>query len=219
MTDGLLVDRKELQEGLTTIRRFSKAKGTLLAYVYLELGQLKIQAGKTRVTVSCRGEWPTPIAVNAVMLGRASLNLPKSDPILMQAVLDRMYIDTLSLDCHKVRNVPSFTNPPSRKAKPKAAVEKTEASRSSTDPLPKMRDGLTFPQNASSKHLLKARLQYTEDEITYAGLSGRIEKALLERNRRITKALEQLSAYGISHSDLVKLVESCLLREEEPATK
>ncbi len=210
MIDGLLIDRKELLNALTTLRRNSGAKGKTLAYLYYELGHLKIQAGRARVTVKAEGAWPQAVSVSAVMFARASLSLPKKDPLLLQFVLGNLYIDTLSFEAKKSK-VPSFTEPgpTMAPAAPAAAPAEVPERRKMAAPATK-RDALSFPPNASSKHLLLAALERSPEELAMAGLTGRVEKATMERNRRITKALDQLSLYGVKHSDLVALVEGRL---------
>jgi len=213
VTDGLLVHRTAFLTMLKQFKLLSKARGRTLAYLSYDLGVLRVQALSARVGVEARGVWPNPIAVNAVMLARLSTNVPKKDPLLLQYVLGRLYVDTFSLDAKPVRNVPLFTAKELRKRKaPEVVRAKVVAPLRSEPPSAQPSDALSIPPNAPAKYLLRLHQTCSQEQIAMAGLTGRMERALLERNRKISKALELLSGYGVRSQDLQKLVSECVQR-------
>lgn len=69
-----------------------------------------------------------------------------------------------------------------------------------------------IPVNASLGHVLGIWQRYTDEEIDKSGLRLKFEAANREREQRINKALDSLAPLGVTHEDLVILVDEAIIR-------
>jgi hypothetical protein len=71
---------------------------------------------------------------------------------------------------------------------------------------------IRIPNNASLGHVLGIGQRYTKKEIEKSGLRTKFEAANREREQRINKALDSLAPLGVTHEDLVALVNEAINR-------
>jgi hypothetical protein len=204
MTDGVLVNRLELKQMLLQMKKAGRVRESTTAYVYSESGLLRIQTEAIRLGVPARGDLLKTVAINAAMLSRAHRTLGLKKEILIQIVGSDLCINEFALS-GEVQDAPPDFLAPAKKA-PKADSPPVKPS---TEPL----DALSIPRNPTDKLLLRIEAERTKKEIEMSGLSAKIDKALMERNRRITLALKQIERYGVTHRDLRNLVADAVKRE------
>ena len=71
---------------------------------------------------------------------------------------------------------------------------------------------IRIPINASLGHVLGIWQRYTDEEIDKSGLRLKFESANREREQGINKALNSLAPLGVTHEDLVTLVDEAIIR-------
>ena len=204
-TACLEVSRKELLQGLRTLRKFAsrkKAGEALLSFEVrgivihlrdakaraaartarageLQTGALVIHLGGLTARAAARGSWGGEAVVSGHFIANFSRSLPESDPVAIQVERGRLKIGPVSIPCtwH-----------------------------------PRIAPRIPLPLDAKLPHVLRIALEHGWEEIQRAGLADVVAEAEEKRDALIERALRVLEPLDVEHEDLWELIDSTLRR-------
>lgn len=77
-------------------------------------------------------------------------------------------------------------------------------------------DHIWLPMNAPLKMVLSVAYHHTPDAITKSGLTDMVDAAKKERDKRLGKAAEALSEFGVTRAELRAIVDAKMRATERP---
>ncbi len=111
---GLVVDRKELEGVLKSLRKLSKARRGTEAFVSYSNGHMKIQSRTVSIAIAASGTFSYKIAVNSEILARLGDVLPKNPTITVKTDVNLLLFDTFSISGRIVETPPDINGPISK---------------------------------------------------------------------------------------------------------
>lgn len=184
MVDGVLVPREALRKALLRLKKFANPRKGERALLFTEGEMLRIRTPRLEVSIGVEGDLLVGASIEAQMLIRLHRVLPRDNPLLLQVVGNKLHIGSFSVTCDLVKDPPPFTRPPA-----------------------------TPQPTRSPVMMLRLRQEHDPTTLALHDLTGEVQGALIERDRRISRALKALELFQVERADLVKLIDECVMRD------
>jgi hypothetical protein len=181
----LSVDRRELQEALHTLARFTTPRTAEEVVITFEGDLLRMDCGGVTAKAAAAGSWPGRARVRWRSFRPAAASLPPGDPVVVCVAGSRLFVQRFSVPCEWLPEV-------------------TVAGQ-----LPL----ILLPLGPSPLEVLALRYRFAEPDIAQSGHLPILEAAERDLETQIDSAWRLLAHAGVSRSQLRAVVEKSLKRE------